>query len=202
MKIAICGGGPVHMALPKDIEYIGVDHGIDTLLLQGIKPILGVGDFDSIKTTTSLDSLSIVRLPVRKDVTDTQHALEEAIKRGYQEIDVYGVTGGRMDHYMACICLLQKFKDIEMRLIDEQNCIYLLKAGVHKIYSNEYTYLSFFSFDATTISLSSCEYPLNHYYLTKEDPLCVSNQIQGEYALVETSNDILCIQSRDHSYIF
>lgn len=195
MKVAICGGGPVHIGLPKDVEYIGVDHGIDTLLSQGITPILGVGDFDSIIKTSLLESLSIVRLPVRKDITDTHHAIEVAIERGYDEIDIYGVTGGRVDHYMACICLLQTFNNCKIRLLDEHNCIYVLKAGVHNIYPYHYTYLSFFAFDTTTISISSCEYPLDHYILKKEDPLCVSNQIQGDYAIVEVSQDILCIQS-------
>ena len=35
------------------------------------------------------------------------------------------------------------------------------------------------------------------YLLKREDPLCVSNEVKGEYAIIENSGNILLIQSRD-----
>ncbi len=93
MKIGICSA----MAKEIDIslDYIGVDRGIEVLIDQGINPIYAIGDFDSIRDENLLSNLKIERLPTRKDVTDTHAALEYAIDKGYDEVDIYGVTGGR-----------------------------------------------------------------------------------------------------------
>ena len=36
--------------------------------------------------------------------TDTHAAIEYAISKGYDEIELYGVTGGRLDHFFAVMC--------------------------------------------------------------------------------------------------
>ena len=46
-------------------------------------------------------------------MTDTHAAIEYAISKGYDEIELYGVTGGRLDHFLQlCVCL----KNIKMFL--------------------------------------------------------------------------------------
>ena len=117
MKIALCATHLEKMILPQDREYIGVDHGVEELLKQGITPKFAIGDFDS---------LNIQILPERKDVTDTHAAIEYAISKGYDEIELYGVTGGRLDHFFAVMCLLEKYQDVSIKVIDQQNCIQLL----------------------------------------------------------------------------
>ena len=121
MKIGICSA----MAKEIDIslDYIGVDRGIEVLIDQGIKPIYAIGDFDSIRDENLLSNLKIERLPTRKDVTDTHAALEYVIDKGYDEVDIYGVTGGRLDHFFGAMCLLEKYSDIKIRIIDNQNII-------------------------------------------------------------------------------
>lgn len=195
--IGICGGAPVTVTFDTTIAYIGVDKGIETLLAQGIQPCIGVGDFDSIEQPDVLQDLKITCLPTRKDITDTHYAVLYAVEQGYQRLQLYGVTGGRIDHYMAVLCLLQSYRDIEIIIYDEQNEIQLLPAGKHRIYKSKYTYFSLFTYQTTEITITSCEYPLTNYRLTKEDPLCVSNQIQGAYCDIETTEDIIFIQSRD-----
>ena len=38
------------------------------------------------------------------------------------------------------MCLLEKYQDIKLKVIDQQNCIQLLKPGIHHIYNQEYYY--------------------------------------------------------------
>ncbi|MFV0394191.1 MAG: thiamine diphosphokinase [Coprobacillaceae bacterium] len=196
-KIGICGGADVNLTLNASLSYIGVDHGIESLLEQGITPIIGVGDFDSIKDKELLKRIDIEILPTRKDITDTHYAIDWAIEKGYQEIELYGVTGGRIDHYMAILCLLQKYSNTNITILDNQNKIMLLPAGKHQIMKSKYTYFSLFAIESTYITLTSCEYPLGNYYLTKEDPLCVSNQIVDSYVNIESTKDVIFIQSKD-----
>ena len=124
MKIGICSA--LACKLDDSLKYIGVDHGVEILLKQGIKPVFAIGDFDSIENENVLSELDIERLPTRKDVTDTHAALE------YAYIDIDGA-----------------------------------------------------------------EYPLNQYFLQRQDPLCVSNQVSCEIATITNSKPIVLVKSKD-----
>ena len=197
MKIALCATHLEKMILPQDREYIGVDHGVEELLKQGITPKFAIGDFDSLQNRQTLENLNIQILPERKDVTDTHAAIDYLLSKGYDEIEIYGVTGGRLDHFFAVICLLEKYQDIKLKVIDQQNCIQLLKPGIHHIENKGYYYFSLFALNESGLSIKQAEYTLDHYLLKREDPLCVSNEVKGEYAIIENSGNILLIQSRD-----
>ena len=197
MKIALCATHLEKMILPQDREYIGVDHGVEELLKQGITPKFAIGDFDSLQNRQTLKNLNIQILPERKDVTDTHAAIEYAISKGYDEIEIYGATGGRLDHFFAVMCLLEKYQDIKLKVIDQQNCIQLLKPGKHYIYNQGYDYFSLFALNESIISIDQAEYTLDRYLLKREDPLCVSNEVKGEYAIIENSGNIILVQSRD-----
>lgn len=196
MKIGIYGSidvGPVH---DRTIDYIAVDRGVEHLYHQGITPIIAIGDMDSLDNEQLLDQLKIQRYSSIKDDTDTALALQYAIDHGYHTIDLYGVTHQRMDHFMAVLCLLEKYQEYAITIYDEWNKIYVLKPGQHYIFKEHYHYFSLFAFDESIITLSHCHYPLNQYHLKRNDPLCVSNQMNGEYAVIENSQTILCIQSQ------
>ena len=197
MKIALCATHLEKMILPQDREYIGVDHGVEELLKQGITPKFAIGDFDSLQNRQTLENLNIQILPERKDVTDTHAAIDYLLSKGYDEIEIYGVTGGRLDHFFAVICLLEKYQDIKLKVIDQQNCIQLLKPGIHHIYNQEYYYFSLFALNESILSISQAEYTLDHYLLKRDKEIIVSNEVKGEYAIIENSGNILLIQSRD-----
>ncbi len=197
MKIALCATHLEKMILPQDREYIGVDHGVEELLKQGITPKFAIGDFDSLQNRQTLENLNIQILPERKDVTDTHAAIDYLLSKGYDEIEIYGATGGRLDHFFAVMCLLEKYQDISIKVIDQQNCIQLLKPGIHQVKNKGYYYFSLFALNESILSIKQAEYTLDHYLLKREDPLCVSNEVKGEYAIIENSGNILLIQSRD-----
>ena len=113
--------------LDRTIPYIGADAGVSHLLKYKLHPTLAIGDFDSLCDLEILDDLKIKKYPSRKDQTDTQLALEYAINKGYDEIDIYGVTGGRIDHFFSIMCLLEQYKDLDIRVIDATNIISILK---------------------------------------------------------------------------
>ena len=63
------------------------------------------------------------------------------------------------------MCLLEKYQDVSIKVIDQQNCIQLLKPGIHHIYNQEYYYFSLFALNESILSISQAEYTLDHYYL-------------------------------------
>ena len=60
--------------------------------LQGQKPDLVVGDFDSLGYVP--EGEQIIRHPVQKDDTDMLLAVREGLKRGYRKFVLYGGIGG------------------------------------------------------------------------------------------------------------
>lgn len=195
MKIGIYSGINVGSVKDSTIEYIGVDQGVYHLYQQGITPVIAIGDMDSIENEQILQDINIQRYSSIKDDTDTALAIQYAIQKGYDAIDLYGVTHRRIDHFMAVLCLLEKYQDISITIYDEWNKIFVLKPGQHYLAKDQYHYFSIFAFDESAVTLKDCHYPLDHYILKRNDPLCVSNQMNEEYAIVENSRPVLCIQS-------
>ena len=195
MRIGIYCSIDVGEVKDKSIQYIGVDKGVEYLVEQGIKPIIAIGDMDSIENTDLLNNMNIQRYSSIKDDTDTALALEYAFSLGYDEIDLYGVTKKRMDHFMAVLALLEKYKNKHIVIYDEYNKIQVLNKGEHRIVKDGYKYFSLFAFDETILSIKDAHYPLDNYLLKRCDPLCVSNQMNDEHAYITTSESILLIQS-------
>lgn len=195
-KIGIYSSIDVGKVRDKEIEYIAADKGVEHLIKQNIKPIYVIGDLDSLENRDILSQFDIKIFPSIKDDTDTALAIKEASQMGYDEIDLYGVTHKRIDHFMAVLCLLRRYSHIKITIYDEYNKIYILKKGQHIIEKDGYKYFSLFSFQPTFVSLEECHYPLDHYLLDSNDPLCVSNQMNDEHAVIAVSEDILLIQSR------
>lgn len=194
MQIGICGASYDGVILDNTIDYIGVDGGVRCLLEQGIIPKLALGDFDSLEDTKVLDNLPTIHLNPVKDCSDTHYAIDYAIKQGYNKISVYGVTGGRMDHYMAMIALIQQFPSIDIHIIDKFNDITILNVGEH-IINCTHQYFSLFSFEDTKLSIQGAKYPLDNYLLRKDDPLCLSNEALKKEVLIKNNFPILFIQS-------
>ena len=86
MKIGMYGGIDNGRVRDRTIDYIAIDQGLSFLLREGIKPIVAIGDFDSLEETSLLEKVDVLRYNPVKDDTDTAIALKWAIEHGYDEI--------------------------------------------------------------------------------------------------------------------
>ena len=93
---------------------VGVDSGANHIHDMEIRPNLLVGDFDSISKMVACDFVEVknIRYSREKDMTDGELAIREVIKRGYADILLLGATGGRFDHYLQNIHLLELADDL------------------------------------------------------------------------------------------
>ena len=101
MRCVIIGGAEIRnyplirsYLRPGDF-VIYCDCGLKHSDALGVSPSLIVGDFDSHPMPE--DTRNVIILPVVKDDTDTIFAVKEAISRGFSEVLMLGVTGGRED---------------------------------------------------------------------------------------------------------
>ncbi len=159
---------------------------------------LVLGDFDSAEKP-NLENL--LQYPSEKDQTDSELALDLAIKDGYRSIWMVAPFGGRLDHTIANLSLLDAAYNcgVELRLYDGENLAFLLSEGEHSL-GSDFRYISFFPWDRTAeISLKGFKYPLDHYTLVKDKPIGVSNEPIGRNPFIEIHNGmVLCICIEKH----
>ena len=128
----------LYIPQPFDL-IIGVDGGCGKITKYEID--IAFGDFDSL--TTPVNAKRIYRYKKEKDETDLELALQQIIEMGnIDEIIIYNATGGRLDHFLCNLKLLERFVDNNITIIDEQNKIRCLNVGSYIIDRTDYQYFS------------------------------------------------------------
>ena len=190
---------PIANTIPvvKDALYVGVDAGCLKIIDQNLPLAYAVGDFDSmdIKQLEKIPCPYDI-LPVKKDETDSEWAIEWAQKQNVDSIVLFGSLSGRMDHTMANVRLLMyRYKNLILQ--DETQKMMRLDVGVHAI-ANSYTHCSFFAIEPSQISLCGFIYDVMDCTLNVQDVFAVSNSFEEEVAYVHVhSGSLLCILSNE-----
>ena len=188
---------------------IAADSGYKTARRFCVTPDMLLGDLDSLdKTSLSKGELEriekIIVSPI-KDDTDTQLALDTAISRGAKRVFIIGGLGGRLDHTLSSVFLLEYAaeKGVECIITDGKNRVQIMRANGERAMltvRRGYKYLSLVSLtdECKGVSISGVYYPLESVCLTRKYSYAVSNEITAEYASI-TLNDgvMLIIESRD-----
>lgn len=195
-KVVLVANRIDDLNVEDNIDYIGVDGGSLYCLDHNITMVCAIGDFDSIGNN-DLERLKthtkIIKLPVEKDVVDSEYALNYASELGYDEIELTGAMGGRQDHFLAIYQLL-KTGSVPFVMKDNYNIIYRLDAGEYEL-KKEMQYLSFFACERLKISITGVKYPLHDREIQESDVYLVSNEIVEKTANLKISGRVIVIQS-------
>ena len=112
-----------HRSLAGDADLVlAADGGARFLAGLGVTPGAVIGDFDSLdaESVRRLEAagVELVRHPVRKDLTDGELAVEEALRRGADEVVLAGATGA-LDHTLGHLAILRRLaaRGIAARLV-------------------------------------------------------------------------------------
>ncbi|MFV0380541.1 MAG: thiamine diphosphokinase [Anaerorhabdus sp.] len=182
-------------------DFFGVDKGALFLAKNNIEMEVAIGDFDSIEefefNLIKRYAKKIIKLNKNKDVSDSQAAIDIAVKMKYKNGVIIGGTGKRFDHtYVNLINLYRE--DINLSMIDDNNLIYTLNEGKHKIDKNSYSYISIFAENKAEVSISNVLYPLKNYEIKKDNLIGLSNEIIEDHAeLTIHKGKVLIILSND-----
>ena len=206
MRAFIYTGGKVYPEFVTDHPrgddlVIAADSGYDNAKKLGEKPALLIGDFDSMKSGFP-DGPEIIRLKPEKDYTDTQAAVEEAIARGADDIIIIGGLGGRVDHSMSNMAILEnlRLRGIHAFLTDGLSKARFIRNSSELIGRSGYRYLSIIAADEKVkgVSAEGVKYPLKNATLLRSNQYAVSNEIDGNCALISVKKGgIWIIESRD-----
>ena len=176
------------------------DGGVRHLQQTGVKPDVIIGDMDSIDPAQlesySRQDIKIIKYPASKDFTDTELALDYAINLKPEAIYIWGALGGRLDHTLANVFLLEKTKALPIKtyLIDEYCELFLLNGDVTINESAGQTVsLIALSPQVEGITLRGFLYPLDDAMLRMGESLAVSNIINGDEAKISMRSGSLLV---------
>ena len=200
-RCVIIGGGDCSTEILKkyiliDDFIICADSGFDIANECGIKPDLLIGDFDSIKAIP--ENMTMITLPVEKDVTDTVAAFNEGVKLGFKSFVLLGGTGGRFEHTFANISLMANASKsgFAFEIIDDKHVFRSITNSSIKIEQKPSKQVSVFAYGdrAVGVTLKGFHYSLFDYKL---DPfngaLGTSNDIVEDYGEISVQNGTLII---------
>ncbi|WP_440895246.1 thiamine diphosphokinase [Amphibacillus sp. Q70] len=213
-RVGIVAGGPQTLLVDlsdyyDQIDYwIGCDRG-SLYLLENKLPIhLAIGDFDSVNgeelNQIKAQAVQFALHPIEKDYTDLELALDEALKMDVEKIFIFGVTGGRKDHELSSIFLLEQLanKHIQATIIDRQNRMTIYHPGKYSIKHNKlYPKVSFLALSeqVRSLSLAHFYYPLTKVTIKRGDSLTISNYLNEQSGYFSFDSGILIvIKSSEH----
>lgn len=214
MNTLIITGGNINLEHLEDVlnastyeNIIAVDKGLESLYKLGVLPHHIVGDFDSVNSTMlrfyNDKRVLIHKYNPEKDYTDTDIAVQLAIKLNSKSITIIGATGSRIDHTLAnihilCSCLE---KGISCQILDSNNKIYLINSNIKLEKSNVFgKYISLIPLTNTVkgVTLDGFKYPLKNHTLKIGESLGISNEIIDDIAIIEIKSGILIVvESKD-----
>lgn len=194
MRAFIYTGGGVyteHLSERPEKEdlIIAADAGYLTLKKLGITPHIMLGDFDSLGSFDAPEGVEILRVPAEKNDTDTQLAVKTALERGARELVIVGGMDGRVDHTLSNLAILEDLQKRHIRavLTNGKNRARFLRDDGALIPREHFRYLSLIAADKKVkgVTLQGCKYPLKNATLSRLNQYAVSNEIEGNCALVE-----------------
>lgn len=189
--------------LKNDDFFIFCDSGLNHQEKLCFKPNLIIGDFDSHSKPSLNNEFEIIVLPCEKDDTDTIFAVKEAIKRGYNDVLMIGVVGGRMDHTLGNVysLFMLSSKKIKAKILDDYSEMEIILQGERVRVNKKFKYFSIVNIlgKAKGIDITGAKYNLNNAEITSEYQYGISNEVskdneEAEIFVREGSLLLICVR--------
>jgi thiamine pyrophosphokinase len=205
MKWLIVTGGTapesalLHERVQMAQRIIAVDGAADQLARESITPHVLIGDFDTA-LKASVDALAargaqVVRLPVQKNMTDTEAAMDYALDAGADDITILGALGTRTDHTLSNIGMLLRayHRGAACRIIDDTNELEVA-TGEYTLTGRPGQTVSILPLTGDlVVTASGLEYPLEALSLPFGSSRGVSNRMKEDSARLSISGGIALI---------
>ena len=176
------------------------DGGVRHARACGLHPDLVIGDFDS---GTLPADCEVIRLKPEKDDSDLMCCAREAIRRGADTIWIACASGGRIDHFLANLFLLEYLgrEGVDALFFDSRNRVRFHGGGTQRYTADPaYRYVGIIPLDAQLhgVTLRGLKYPLTDAELDRASVISISNEaVSAEYSITIKDGRALVVESRD-----
>ena len=161
---------------PEDY-YIFCDSGLFHKDGLNVEPDLIIGDFDSHEKVDT--GSEIITLPEMKDDTDSLSGVKLALKRGFKDFLLLGMTGRRMDHTLCNLYLLSYIKSHHGKalIVDDWSEMEVVEKEEVFI-SDSYAYFSLIAWKGKCegVNIENALYPLSSAVIEPEYQYGISNE--------------------------
>ena len=173
----------------SEYDIYCADGGANHAYSLGTIPRLILGDLDSIskKVIDYYENLGVnfEKFPTSKDFTDGELILERVTSK-YEEVLILGGMGGRTDHFLTNLNLLEKYKNIIYE--DENEVIFWVKNEMN-IKGKKGKTISFLPLTQIKgLTLEGFAYDIDRVNIPRSSSICMSNIINNENVLIKYSS--------------
>ncbi len=185
-----------------DESIICADRGTEVVVRAGLRPHLLVGDFDSLsaETVTGMRKagVRVLEFPVKKDASDVELALEQALLLRPQVLTLYGGWGSRWDHSLSNVHLLaglsRQHPTMDIHMVDSRNRLTFVRRRYdwHSRVGSPVSLLPYSS-RVEGVTTRGLYYPLANATLTRESTLGISNCLCEERASIRVESGLLML---------
>ena len=188
---------------------VAADGGARFLLRHDLRPHVVVGDFDSLppadRDKLRRACVAAVVHPVRKDMTDGELAVDEALRRGAGEIELAGALGA-LDHTLGHLAILRRLarRGVVARIATPRLCVRVVgaRATVH-LSSPVGTRVSVVPFGGdSVVTLEGFDYPLLRGSLPADACLGIGNSVSGRPTRVHVHAGVVVLLVEEGSETF
>lgn len=156
------------------------------------------GDFDSHSgQDDSVYAEKFIHTP-DQDKTDFEKALEIIESKGGEQIEIYGASGGEMDHFLGNLTVAFQFKDkFKITFFDEYSTYFFAKKKMSLKNVTGKT-ISLYPFpEAVGVTTKGLKWPLDHENLNLTKRIGTRNIADAETVeITYTSGDLIIIVSK------
>lgn len=206
MKAFIYTGGSVNVEgiteHPKKGDLrIAADSGYLNAKALGEDVDILLGDFDSFTQAPPKD-VEVIKVPAKKDFTDTQLAVKTALEKGATDIVIIGGLSGRLDHTLSNLSILSQLWEMRIFAVmtDGDNRVRYVSSSSTLIPRSQYRYLSILAISEKLkgVDVEGCKYPLKNATLIRNDQYAISNEITENCAFISVrKGECYVIESND-----
>lgn len=169
------------------------DGGTDKLLASGRLPHLIIGDGDSLSEASRLRFSALILHNPDQETNDQTKAITHLYRQGIRKVAIIGATGGREDHTLGNISLLQEYLHMAMEVVLLTDYGYFVAAcGIQTFSSFPGQQVSIFGIGTQGMTSTGLKYPLRDFSAWWQGTLneATAHQFtistQGEYLLYRT----------------
>jgi len=190
----------LHRLVQHADHIVATDGALDRATECNIEVNTLIGDLDSLADPTRLEdrfpNMEILRYPADKDWTDLELAIDWALERSLSSIVVFGAAGGRIDHTMANLALLEKglHSGIPIELISGNESVRLIQGTLaidNAAIGERVSLLPISLF--TTVSTQGLRFPLASEKLFRGKGRGISNVIESTPVSVSVESGVLAV---------
>ena len=165
---------------------IAADGGLLSAEAAGFQVSAYIGDNDS--GGIAPENMPCRILPTVKDLTDLEAAYVWALEQGCRQVCFTGCTGGRLDHELSALGLLERASAEmeEAMIVDPRNRIRLLRPGITlTIRKDGYRYFSLVPLDRmlSGITIRGAKYSCENLSTVRTRSLTISNEFLEDQPL-------------------